>query len=53
MGFLVGGLAGGMVGFLVGAYVTGVGHVLLSINDHLEALRKALDEPSGNEKKAA
>lgn len=45
-GFVMGGVLGGVVGWLVGAYLTGVGHTLLSINDHLAALRKGLEEPT-------
>lgn len=52
-GFLLGGLIGLVVGWLVGAYLTGVGHTLLSINDHLAALRKGLEEGGDADKKIA
>ena len=39
-GAVIGLLIGGGLGYVIGAYVHGIAYTLLSINDHLAAIRK-------------
>jgi hypothetical protein len=43
-GAIAGGLVGAIVGWIFAAFATGIGQALLSINDHLAAIRKHLEQ---------
>lgn len=43
-GLIAGSLIAGIVGWIVAAFATGIGQTLLSINDHLAAIRKNLEQ---------